>query len=171
MSERIPLVAVPAEFAGPLAARGGRPINLYRALANNPVLLQAWIDMAWTLRSDARTPRGLRELMIVRGSLLCGCHYELEHHRRMAAEAGVSEEELAALGTWTRSDLFSEPERAALAFMEEMVALQVTDATTELLKQHFTDAERVELALTAGFYSMVPRVLDALGVPLEHGEG
>lgn len=38
------------------------------------------------------------------------------------------------------------------------------------LTQHFTDAERVELVLTAGFYAMVPRVLDACRVPIEGTE-
>lgn len=32
-----------------------------------------------------------------------------------------------------------------------------------------SDQERVEPVLTAGFYTMVPRVLDALRVPIENG--
>jgi alkylhydroperoxidase family enzyme len=32
---------------------------------------------------------------------------------------------------------------------------------------HFDLAQRVELTVTAAFYSMVPRVLEALGVPVE----
>lgn len=159
------------ETAARLAELGGQPINLYHCLGNNPVLLRAWIEFLWAIRREATTPRRLRELMIVRGSEICQAEYELVHHRALARAAGVSEEELAALAGWRDSPFFSAPERAALAFMEEMQALSVSDEVTEELRLHFTDSERVELALTAGAYAMVPRVLDALGVPLEAGRG
>jgi 4-carboxymuconolactone decarboxylase len=105
--------------------------------------------------------------MIVRGATLMGCDYELAHHRRMAGRSGVSEAELAALDGWREAAAFSPAERAALAFMEAMVAGAVPDKVNAELASHFDASERVELALTAGLYCMVPRVLDALRVPLE----
>jgi alkylhydroperoxidase family enzyme len=48
-----------------------------------------------------------------------------------------------------------------------MLAGSVPDAVHEALARHFSERERVELVLTAGFYAMVPRVLDALRVPVE----
>ena len=36
-----------------------------------------------------------------------------------------------------------------------------------LIARHFKPSEVIELALTAGFYAMVPRVLNALKVPIE----
>lgn len=163
----VPLVPVPAPIEARLAELGGRPVNLYRALANQPDLLAAWIDFAWSIRQKPKTPRRLRELMIVHGASLMSCAYELSHHRVMARRAGVSEAELAALGAPGSHDLFSEPERAALDFMEAMVEGEVPDAVAAELARHFSAAERVELALTAGLYCMVPRVIAALGVPLE----
>ena len=35
------------------------------------------------------------------------------------------------------------------------------------LKKHFSASEIIELALTAGFYAMVPRFLNALRIPIE----
>ncbi len=162
-------------FAEPTAAQMERlrelgmpePINLYRILANQPDFLRVWVEMAWTLRLAAKTPRRLRELMITRGAEVMDCGYEYGHHRRMALAAGVSEIELAELGHWRRSGLFSPPERAALAFMESVLEGSVPDAVAAELARHFDAAERVELTLTAGFYAMVPRVVDALGVPPE----
>jgi AhpD family alkylhydroperoxidase len=143
------------------------PINLYRVLANQPDLLRVWVEMAWTLRLAAKTPRRLRELMITRGAEVTECGYEYGHHRRMALATGVSEKELAELGQWRQSGLFSAPERAALAFMEAVLEGSVSDDVAAELARHFDAAERVELALTAGFYAMVPRVIDALAVPPE----
>jgi 4-carboxymuconolactone decarboxylase len=163
----VPLVELPAAIEARLAELGGKPVNLYRALANSPELLAAWIEFAWSVRQKPSTARRLRELMIVRGGALMNCGYELAHHRLMAGRSGVSEEELGALDGWRESSSFSPPERAALAFMEAMVAGSVSEAVNAELARHFDAAERVELTLTAGLYCMVPRVLDALRVPLE----
>jgi hypothetical protein len=38
------------------------------------------------------------------------------------------------------------------------------------LERHFDHAQRVELTVTAAFYAMVPRILDALRVPVEGKE-
>ena len=163
----IPLVEVPPAIEARLAELGGKPVNLYLALANNPDLLAAWIEFAWSIRQKPATSRRLRELMIVRGAALMGCEYELSHHRLMARRCGVSEAELEALDRWRDAPTFAPEERAALAFMEAMVEGSVPDEVSVELARHFDPSERVELTLTAGLYCMVPRVLDALGVPLE----
>ena len=168
---RIPLVAIPPEVEARLAELGGRPINLYHCLASNPAMLRAWVEFAWAIRNQCTTPRRLRELMIVRGAQICRSEYELTHHSAMALAAGVSADELEALEGWRQSSLFSAAERAALALMEGVVALSVSDEVSAELSRHFSDAERVELTMTAGAYSMVPRLLDALAVPLEEARG
>jgi 4-carboxymuconolactone decarboxylase len=161
------MVDVPPAIEARLAELGGKPVNLYRALANNADLLAAWIEFAWSVRQKPATPRRLRELMIVHGAALMDCQYELAHHRLMARRSGVSEAELEALDRWREASFFAPDERAALAFMEAMVAGSVPDAVSAELARHFDPSERVELTLTAGLYCMVPRVLDALRVPLE----
>ena len=163
----IELVEVPASIRARLTELGGKPVNLYRALANSPELLSAWIEFAWSVRQKPGSPRRLRELMIVRGATLMDCAYELAHHRLMAVRSGVSETDLAALDGWREATCFSPAERAALAFMEAMVEGTVPDDVNAELARHFDPAERVELTLTAGLYCMVPRVLEALRVPLE----
>jgi AhpD family alkylhydroperoxidase len=163
----VPLVEMPRAVEARLAELGGKPVNLYRALANNPDMLAAWIEFAWSIRQKPATSRRLRELMIVRGATLMRCDYELAHHRHMAGRSGVTDAELDALASWRDAAVFSPAERAVLAFMEAMVDGAVPDAVNTELARHFDASERVELALTAGLYCMVPRVLDALRVPLE----
>jgi len=164
---RVPLRELPQPIAARLAELGGKPVNLYRALANQPGMLAAWIEFAWAVRQRPGTSRRLRELMIVLGARRLDCEYELFHHRTMAAAYGVSAAELQQLDGWRDSSLFAAPERAALDFMEAMLEGSVPDSVAAELERHFDPAERVELALTAGLYCMVPRVLDALRVPLE----
>lgn len=165
---RVPLLdEIPEPAASALAEVGGRPINLYRALASQPQVLRAWIDMAWTLRTRAATPRTLRELIALRGAQVFGSEYEWTHHRRMGLEAGITEAQVAELEEWRRSELFSPVERAALAFAEGMMDGEVTPAAADGLAALVDPAAFVELTVMAGFYAMVPRVLQALEVPLE----
>lgn len=59
--------------------------NLYRLLGHAPAMLKAWTGLAWPLRNEAKTPRALRELMILRGSQIMGADYEWTHHVRWRA--------------------------------------------------------------------------------------
>jgi alkylhydroperoxidase family enzyme len=145
----------------------GKPVNLYRALGNHPALTAAWTEFANAVRHDSRTPRALRELMILRTAQIARSEYEWAHHLGMARKAGVGEAKIGALAGWRASKEFDARERAALALTEAVMACNVTDEVHAEVKKHFSDAEFVELSLTAGFYAMVSRMLDAMRVELD----
>ena len=161
----------PADFEPALRKRleelWGTPPNLYKQLANHPKVIAAWNEFARTLRHDSRTPRALRELMILRTAQIARSEYEWAHHLRMARKAGVEEAKIAALADWRSAKVFDEKERAVLALTEGVMACNVTDRVHADVKRHFSDAEFVELSLTAGFYAMVSRMLDAMRVELD----
>ena len=142
--------------------------NLYRTLGHSPLILEKWIDFAWTLRGEAVSARGIRELVIMRTAQRNAADYEWRHHYPMALEHGVGPEQLAELERWPESDRFSPAERAALAMAEDLAAgTTLSDAGWAALAEHFDEVERVELVLTAAFYACVSRVLGALEIDLE----
>ena len=145
----------------------GTPPNLYKALANHPRLVAAWTEFSKTLRHDTRTPRALRELVILRGAQLMRSEYEWAQHLAMARKAGVRDTQIAALAQWRHSAEFDAREKAALALGEAVTQGQVSDAVYAEAKRHFDDHDYVEIALVAAFYAMVGRMLDAMGVELE----
>ena len=165
----IPLAPLPDDVAARVRGTGVRQVNLYRALAHAPKLLEAWISFAWTLREHCDTPRSLRELIILRTAQRMLSQYEWHQHRRMAAEAGVDEHQVAELAMWRTSPAFTAAERAALALTDALVDGHVSDQINTALVTHFDEKARVELTLTAAFYCAVPRVLKALRVPVETG--
>lgn len=167
----IPLADLPDDVAREVAMLGARQLNLYRALAHAPELLRSWIAFAWALRGQDGTSRRLRELMILRSAQLHDSPYEWHQHRAMARDAGVTDNEVAELGMWRTSAAFTAADRAALAFTEAVVADDIPPAVTDELVRHFDESQRVELTVTAAFYAMVPRVLRALGVPIETEDG
>lgn len=114
-----------------------KPVNIYRALGNHPALVAAWTEFANAIRHESRTPRALRESQI------------------------------AAPAAWRDSPEFDAGERAALALAEAVADCKVTDAVYAEVSRHVDHAQYVELSLTAGFYAMVVRMLDALRVDLD----
>jgi 4-carboxymuconolactone decarboxylase len=168
--EVLPLLPLEGELGERVRALGAKQVNLYRSLAHTPDLLHAWIDWAWALREKCITRRSLREIMILRTAVVMRSEYEWHQHVAMAHRAGVPDEKVSALPAWQSSDLFDGPERAALMLTDAMLTGSVPDAVHFELARHFSDSERVELILTAGFYAMVPRVLDACRVPVEDAE-
>jgi 4-carboxymuconolactone decarboxylase len=160
-----------AEFEPVLKARleklWGTPPNLYKALANHPALVAAWTDFSKTLRHDTRTPRALRELVILRGAQLMRSEYEWAQHLAMARKAGVREDQIQNLAKWAASPVFTAQEKAALALGEAVTQGHVSDAVHAEAKRHFDEHDYVEIALVAAFYAMVGRMLDAMGVELE----
>ena len=165
--QRIPLAEFEPVLKKRLEELWGTPPNLYRALANHPSIIAAWTEFANTLRNGTRTPRALRELVILRGSQVAGSEYDWAHHLRMARKAGVREAQIAALASWRASPEFDAKEKAALALAEAVTEGRVSDEVHREATRHFDHHDYVELAVIAGFYAMVARVLDAMGVQLE----
>ena len=160
-----------AEFEPALKKRleelWGAPPNLYRGLGNHPKLAAAWTEFSKTLRYDTRTPRDLRELVILRGAQLMRSEYEWAQHLRMARKVGVREAQIAALGDWRSSPEFDAREKAALALSEAVTEGRVSDEVYAEATRYFDHHDFVELAMVAAFYAMVARMLDAMGVQLE----
>ncbi|PJE09894.1 carboxymuconolactone decarboxylase family protein [Legionella sp.] len=167
MTERYTFAEINELTADRIIELGGKPINLYRILANQPEMLDAWLEFAYRIRFLAKTARPLRELMILRTAQLQNSAYEWYQHRKMATAAGVDEHQVAELPMWRSSNAFSAKEKAALCLTEAIVQGQVSDDIHAEAAQHFTQAEMIELVMTASFYSMVPRVLSALAVKIE----
>jgi 4-carboxymuconolactone decarboxylase len=146
---------------------GREPIWLYRTLAHAPRALRGFSAAGRALRREASAPRAVRELVIMRTALLTGSDYEWSHHRPMALQAGVREEQLAALDGRCDGPPFDAGERAALRCADEVHAAALSDEAFVELERCFPPAEVVELIMTAAFYQAVARVLQALQVEVE----
>ncbi len=165
--QRVPNVEFPPELKKRLEELWGSPPNLYRALGNHAPLAAAWTEFARAIRYESRTARELRELVILRGAQLMRSEYEWAQHLKMARKAGVREAQIAALAGWRESGEFDAREKAALLLAEAVTRADVSDEVYAAVSKHFDHATYVELALTAAFYAMVGRMLDAMRIQLE----
>jgi alkylhydroperoxidase family enzyme len=103
--------------------------------------------------------------MILRCAQLAHNEYQWRDHHAMALDAGVSPDQIEALVRWASSSRFDDQERLLLRFTDEVVSGHATADVLAQLREQYGPDELVELTLTAAFYVMVPRVLDALRVP------
>ena len=84
----------------------------------------AHLDRAATKELDAAgIDPLLRELVRVRASQLNGCAYCVDMHTKDARAAGETEQRLYALPAWRETPFYTNRERAALAFTEDVTLM------------------------------------------------
>lgn len=111
--------------------------------------VKAMLNLEKHVRQSDLEP-SLLELVKIRASQINGCDYCLDMHTRDAQAQGETEQRLFALSTWRKTPLFSERERAALAWTEAVTRVadtHVPDDVYEALRKQFAEKERVDLTL------------------------
>lgn len=171
---RVPLIDAArsdlAAFIARVKAERGKLINLYRVLLNSPPVAESWLDFNNAVRYKTSLDAALRELIILRVSILNGAEYQARiHGASHALKAGVTAAQIAALSDpQMESDPFTPPQRAALAWTDAMTRdIEVPDALHKELKRHFDDRAVVEITVLAGAYNMHTRVARALRIDIE----
>jgi AhpD family alkylhydroperoxidase len=95
----------------------------------------------------------LLQLVKLRASQINQCAFCIDVESAEALRGGELARRLTALALWRDSPLFSDQERAALAWTEQLTNLNnyaATDATFALLSLSFTEQQMVDLTLAIG---------------------
>lgn len=103
----------------------------------------------------------LLELVKMRASQINGCAYCIHMHATAARAHGESEMRLYMLPAWRESSLYSERERAALAWTEALTLVAQTgapDADYDLIKAVFSESEQANLTLAIGAINLWNRL-------------
>lgn len=94
--------------------------------------------------------RSLLALVKTRVSQINGCAHCLDMHTREARAAGETEQRLHVLAAWREASLYSDRERAALAWAEALTQISTQDTSDELfaeVRAHFDEKALVDLTL------------------------
>jgi AhpD family alkylhydroperoxidase len=92
----------------------------------------------------------LIELVKMRASQINGCAFCLDMHSRDARARGETEQRLYLLDAWPEAAVYSDRERAALAWTDALTRIAEThapDDTYSDLRMQFSEAEIVKLTL------------------------
>jgi AhpD family alkylhydroperoxidase len=112
-------------------------------------LVRPLITFAQTVESMGLEP-DLMELVKIRASQINGCAVCLHMHTAAARKNGETEERIYMLDAWRESSLYTERERAALAWTDALTLLTESRAPDDVYRQverQFTPAEQVMLTL------------------------
>jgi AhpD family alkylhydroperoxidase len=116
---------------------------------------------------DAR----LVDLVYLRVSQINGCAYCLDMHTRDLIKKGVGIDKLALIQAWREAGkLFSEQERAALAWAETVTRVAQTDVPDEDFRAAsavFSEKELVDLTLAIGLMNAYNRLAISFRNPPE----
>ncbi len=112
-------------------------------------VLNAMFGLERPLQNSGLEP-ALRELVKTRASQINGCAYCLDMHTKDARAQGETEQRLYTLSVWRETPFYSDRERAALEWTEQLTLIAGNDVPDELyarVREHFSEQEIVELTL------------------------
>jgi alkylhydroperoxidase family enzyme len=161
---RLPLTELGAEQREPF---GDRPI------VNNARMRALYLPKSWMSQSSggqSQDPRmTLDEAFKVKLFWLVSrdnnCHYCLGHQEHKLRNAGLIEDEIAALDC--KWEAFPPAEQAAFAFTQKITLRphEIGRADIELLRKHFSDSQIIEIVYTVAGYNSTNRWTDSMGLP------
>jgi AhpD family alkylhydroperoxidase len=134
----------------------------------SPGAYQAMLALQATVEKSG-LETSLLELLKIRASQINKCAYCLHMHTRDARKAGETEERVYLLDAWRESSLYSERERAALAWTEALTLLPQQGAPDEVftaMAAQFSEAEIVNVTLAIGAINAWNRI--GVGFALQH---
>ncbi len=133
----------------------------------SPVALKAMLALQAAVNASGLEP-ALRALIQMRVSQINGCAHCLDMHFREATAKGEKPERLYLLDAWRESPVYTDRERAALAWAEAVTLVSQThvpDAVFREARQHFSEDELVNLTLAVVAINGWNRFLIGFRVP------
>jgi AhpD family alkylhydroperoxidase len=113
-----------------------------------PDLIKAWLRASTAIAASLDPT--LMHLVEIRASQINGCANCINMHTTYAREKGETEQRIYLLSAWREAPCYTDRERAALGWTEALTRLSeghTHESAYEVLKAHFTEAERVKLTL------------------------
>lgn len=104
----------------------------------------------------------LIHLLKLRASQINGCVYCVDMHTIEARNAGLSEQWISLVCVWREAALFTDRERAALAWAEAVTLISETgapDADYDELRVHFSEEECANLTLAISTINVWNRLM------------
>ena len=114
-----------------------------------PDALKALAGAQRTVEASGLEP-ALLELVKIRSSQLNGCAFCLDMHTKDARAMGETEQRLYLVPAWREAPVYSDRERAALAWCEAVTLVSesgVPDDVYAFVAEHFSEGEIVDLTL------------------------
>lgn len=139
----------------------------------SPGAFKAVLGLENYVASTAGLDPNLLHLLKIRASQINGCAYCVDMHVKEARAAGLGEQWIALIAAWRESPVYTERERAVLAWTEAVTLVSESGAPDDdfaRLKAFFSDAEIVDLTVAISTINVWNRLAVAMRIPHELDE-
>ncbi|WP_409430232.1 carboxymuconolactone decarboxylase family protein [Mycobacterium sp. SMC-16] len=139
----------------------------FTVAAHHPRLLVANAVHETLLKSGSKTlPDAVRDLAVLWTARTVGCSWCVDFGTMLMRLESLDTERLKHIDSYASSDLFTDDERAAIAYADAMTTdpHNVTDEQVDDLKHRFGEAGVIELTYQIGVENMRARMYAALGI-------
>ena len=140
----------------------------FQVLFNSPGAAASVASLGEYLRFSSRLDPVVRETAILSTVHEMGSEYEWAHHEPVARQAGVRDEVIESIKSGRAPMGLPAKEGVFAQAAKELVARgTLTDRTFEAVLHLLGPQQTVDLIVLIGYYTMIVRVMDALGIELE----
>jgi alkylhydroperoxidase family enzyme len=143
-----------------------RPLNIFRMLAHAETCFTPVLRLGNAILARQTLDARLRELALLCAMQIGGGRYEWGQHVPIAEALGASQAQIAALTAGKLDDpSFDAREQTVLRFTRELaLGTAASPEALAALRAHCSEREIVELTIMVGYYLMLARVTETLGV-------
>ena len=143
-------------------------LNALGTFARHPELARAYNTFnGHVLFASHISPRQ-RELLVLRVAILRNCEYERRQHEVLAADAGLSADEVSRIAAGPRASGWSALDAALLQAVDDLIADGVIADDTWAALAHDLDAQQlIDVVFTIGAYEILAFAFRSFGVELD----
>jgi AhpD family alkylhydroperoxidase len=142
--------------------------NILGLFGHHPELAAEWLGWNARLLAIASLAPRRRELVILRVAWRAQCRYEWAQHALLGRDAGLTEDEIAAIAGPAAA--WSGVERDLLDAADQMIdGHRVDDDTWTRLSEHFDHPQLLEVLFLIASYVALAQVLNSVHLPPDPG--
>jgi 4-carboxymuconolactone decarboxylase len=153
-----------------IAGSRGSVRGPFGVLLHSPDLAARVADTGAYVRFNLDLPESLKETVIITTAREIKNQYEFSAHARLARQAGVSDDAIAAIANGTAPAGLSGEAALLVTYTKELLQNhKVSDATYNAVNEKYGVGRTVEITALIGHYLLVGQILSAFEVDLPEG--
>lgn len=133
----------------------------FNPFAAAPDAYKAVIALESYVAKDSGLSHRLIHLIKLRASILNGCAFCVDMHAKEARKDGLSEQWINLVSVWREAAVYSERERAVLAWTDAVTLIAQTgvpDAEYQAIRAHFSEEEIAKVTIAIGTINLWNRI-------------
>ncbi|GGC54320.1 carboxymuconolactone decarboxylase family protein [Hoyosella rhizosphaerae] len=146
--------------------RFGKVVAPALAMGHQPAILRANARWEMAVEKWDRLDSHVKELAVAASAARLGCAWCMDFGYWIARMDGIDPRKLDELPHWRDSDVYTDLERAAIAYAEAMTdsPVTVTEDMVKTLREHLEEDQIVELTMVIAVENQRARFNSALGL-------